>query len=56
MRTFVFFDGRVFYSNAPSYQSKSVDSHCNSVALTTEKRENDERILHVEHGSFTPLI
>jgi hypothetical protein len=50
-----FFDVRVFYSNAPSYQSKSVESHCKSVALT-KKREYEERILHVEHGSFTPLI
>ena len=51
-----FFDVRVFYSNAPSYQSKSVESHCKSVALTTKKREYEERILHVKHSSFTPPI
>jgi hypothetical protein len=50
-----YFDIRVFYPHAPSYLSRSVSGLCKT--FEAEKRRHyGDRILHVENGSFTPLI
>ncbi len=50
-----FFDTRVFYPHAPSYQSRSLQSLFKSMEKA-KKREYGERITEVEHGSFTPMV
>ena len=50
-----FFDTRVFYPHAPSYQSKSLQSLYRKFE-SDKKREYSERINCVEHGSFTSLV
>ena len=50
-----FLDVRIFHPNAPSNRSKSLPqlyaSHENE-----KKRTYNDRIIHVEHGTFTPLV
>ena len=50
-----FFDIRVFYPNAPSYCNLQLSSvyrrHENE-----KKRNYEDRVREVEHGSFTPLV
>ena len=50
-----FFDTRVFYPHARSYQSRSLPSLYKRFE-SEKKREYGERINTVEHGSFTPLV
>ena len=50
-----FFDNRVFYPHARSYQSRSLPSLCKRFE-SEKKREYGKRINTVEHGSFTPLV
>lgn len=50
-----FFDVKVFYPHASSLQSKKLSSVFKSCEQE-KKRQYNERILQVEHGSFTPLI
>jgi hypothetical protein len=50
-----FFYIRVFYPHAPSYQSKSLSSLCKTFE-NEKKRHYSDRVLQIEHGSFTPLI
>ena len=50
-----FFDTRVFYPNAPSYRSRSLQSLYRRFEMD-KKRAYSERINVVEHGSFTPLV
>jgi hypothetical protein len=50
-----FFDVRVFYPHAPSYLSRSISGLCESMEKE-KKRAYADRILQVEHGSFTPLV
>ena len=50
-----FFDVRVFYPNASSYMTRDLRSlYCSMEKL--KKSQYGERILHVDHGSFTPLV
>ena len=49
------FDTRVFYPNAPSYRSKSLQSLYRRFE-GDKKREYGERVHEIEHGSFTPLV
>ena len=50
-----FFDTRVFYPHAQSYQSRSLPSLFRTFE-NEKKREYGERITEVEHGSFTPMV
>ena len=50
-----FFDTRVFYPHAQSYQSRTLPSLFRAFEAE-KKREYGERIVEVEHGSFTPLV
>ena len=50
-----FFDTRVFYPHARSYQSRSLQALFKSFEQE-KKREYIERITEVEHGGFTPII
>jgi len=50
-----FFDVRDFYPHAPSYLSRSLSGLCRTFELE-KKIQYSDRILHVDHGSFTPLI
>lgn len=50
-----FFDTRVFYPHARSYQSRGLPSLYKKFE-SEKKREYGERINVVEHGSFTPLV
>ena len=50
-----FFDTRVFYPHANSYQTKSLASLFKSFE-NAKKWEYVERVTEVEHGSFTPLV
>jgi hypothetical protein len=50
-----FFDVRVFYPHAASYVPKSVASLCQTMEAR-KKREYNDRVVQVEHGSFTPLV
>jgi hypothetical protein len=50
-----FFDVRVFYPHAPSYLSRSVPALCKTFEQE-KKRVYGDRILNVDHGSFTPLV
>ena len=50
-----FFDVRVFNPLAPSYNNQTLKAaHRSNEAA--KKREYGERIINVEHGSFTPLV
>ena len=51
-----FFDTRVFYPHANSYQSKSLLASLFKSFENAKKREYVERVTEVEHGSFTPLV
>ena len=50
-----FFDVRVFYPSSPSYKDLSL-RQIYSRHEEQKKREYLERILEVEHGTFTPLV
>jgi hypothetical protein len=50
-----FFDVRVFYPHAPSYLSRSLSGLCKSFEQE-KKRKYSDRILQIDHGSFTPLV
>jgi hypothetical protein len=50
-----FFDIRVFYPHAPSYQSRSLSSLCKS--FENEKKSlYGDRVQQIDHGSFTPMV
>ena len=50
-----FFDTRFFYPHARCYRSKPLKSLLRKME-GDKKREYEERIREVEHGSFTPLV
>jgi hypothetical protein len=50
-----FFDVRVFYPHAPSYLSRNLSSLCRTFELE-KKRQYNDRVMHVDHGTFTPLV
>ena len=50
-----FFDVRVFNPLARSYREKTIIA-AHKMNENEKKREYQERIQHVEHGSFTPLV
>ena len=50
-----FFDLRVFNPLAPFYGKMSLAA-AHSSNENSKKREYNERVLQVEHGSFTPLV
>jgi len=50
-----FFEFRVFNPFASSYASKSVDAMFSS-ASQARKREYAQRVIRVNHGSFTPMV
>ena len=50
-----FFDIKVFSPTAPSYRTKSLQQ-CYLECENTKRRNYSERIIEVEHGSFTPLV
>ena len=50
-----FFDIRVFDPVAPSHAHQSLDA-AHSKQENKERRQYEDRILHVEHASFTPLV
>ena len=50
-----FFDVRVFYPNAPSHQTKKVETLFKEQE-NEKKRCYNERVMEIEHGVFTPLI
>lgn len=50
-----FFDVRVFYPNAASNYSASLQSSYRKHEAA-KKREYNQRVLEVEHGVFTPLV
>ena len=50
-----FFDVRVFNPLAPSYRNQTLAA-AHKTNENAKKREYRERIQHVEHGSFTPLV
>ena len=50
-----FFDIRVFNPLAPTYSARSIKAAHKSNE-NGKKREYNERVLEVEHGSFTPLV
>ena len=49
-----FFDLRVFDPNACRYINKSLQ-HCQVINENEKKRAYNERVLQVDHGTFTPL-
>jgi hypothetical protein len=50
-----FFDVRITNPLAPSYVSRSLESHLK--AQEAEKKEDyNTRVVEVEHGTFTPLV
>ena len=49
-----FFDIRVFDPNACSYLKKSL-KQCHAMNEHEKKRSYNERVLQVDHGTFTPL-
>ena len=51
----VFFDIRVFDPVAPSHAHQSLDA-AHSKQENEKRRQYEDRILHVEHASFTPLV
>ena len=50
-----FFDIKVFNPNAPSNRRQSLEV-CYKREERTKKRMYEQRILEIEHGSFTPLV
>ena len=50
-----FFDVRVFYPHSPSYRGLTLDQLFKRHE-DEKKREYLERVLEVEHGTFTPLV
>ena len=50
-----FLDLRVFDSNASRYLNKSV-RQCHVMNEQEKKRAYNERVLQIEHGTFTPLV
>ena len=50
-----FFDTRVFYPHARCYRSKPLKSLFRKME-GDKKRDYGQRIIEVEHGSFTPLV
>jgi hypothetical protein len=50
-----FFDVRVFYPHASSYVSKNLQTLYGSMEKA-KKREYLDRIVNIDHGTFTPLI
>ena len=50
-----FFDIRVFDLVAPSHAHQSLDA-AHSKQENEKRRQYEDRILHVEHASFTPLV
>ena len=50
-----FFDIRVFDPVAPSHAHQSLDA-AHSKQAKEKRRQYEDRILHVEHASFTPLV
>jgi hypothetical protein len=51
----VFIDVRVFDPNALRYNNQNL-AQCYSRNKSEKKRSYNERVLHVDHGSFTPLV
>ena len=51
-----FFDVRVFHPNAPSIGKCSYHQHTAFTNTKSMQRSYDQRVLEVEHGSFTPLV
>ena len=50
-----YFDVRVFNPLAPTYRSKTLKA-AHKENESAKKREYGERVLNVEHGTFTPLV
>ena len=50
-----YFDVKVFNTTAPSYRNKSL-SACYRQLEQSKRRAYQDRITHVEHGTFSPLI
>ena len=50
-----FFDLRVFDPNACRYLNKSLQ-HFHAINENEKKRAYNERVLQVDHGTFTPLV
>ena len=50
-----FFDVKVFNPNAQSYRQSSLES-CFRCEENAKKQKYEQRIVEVEHGSFTPLV
>ena len=50
-----FFDLRVFDPNACRYLNKSLQQ-CHAMSEHEKKRSYNERVLQVDHGTFTPLV
>ena len=50
-----FFDLRVFYPNACRSLNKSLQ-HCHTINENEKKRAYNERVLQVDHDTFTPLV
>ena len=50
-----FFDVRVFDSNSNRYLNKALPQ-CYIQNEKEKKRQYDERVLEIDHGSFTPLV
>ena len=50
-----FFDIRVFDPNAKRYLNSALPQ-CYAQNEKEKKRQHNERVLQIEHGSFTPLV
>ena len=50
-----YFDVRVFNPLAPTYQNQTLKA-AHKTNESAKKREYGERVLNVEHGTFTPLV
>ena len=50
-----FFDLKVFDANACHYCNKSLQQ-CHVMNEQEKKRAHNERILQIDHGTFTPLV
>ena len=50
-----FFDIRIFEPNACRYLSKSLQQ-CHEMSEHEKKRLYNERVLQINHGTFTPLV
>lgn len=50
-----FFDIRVFYPHAKSYENKNIEE-VYKIHRNEKKSHYSQRILQVEHGSFTPFV